>query len=117
MEALLRTEGPEGLSGMVLENEPASTLDGLTASTSSLLEALSSACVDVVQARRQDPSVLVQNGGQWPGYFDQPLLHFPGYGNPPKVRMKNARLHVSPDSGDRMNAFRLGDPWASEWKE
>jgi hypothetical protein len=116
MEALLRTEGPEGLFGMVLKDEPASTLEGLTASTSSLLVALSSACIDVVQARRHDPSVLVQNGGQWPDYFDQPLLHFPGYGNPPKVRMKNARVHLSPDSGDRLNAFRLGNRWASDWK-
>ena len=62
------------------------------------------------------PFEVVQPGYQWPEYFDKPLLDFPGYGNPPKVRLNGIEVHVSPDTGRRMRAFRLLDAQAYEWK-
>jgi len=115
MEAWLNSRH-EGEFEIILNDEPASTLDGLTGSVCGLVTVLAERCSSLVSKRRADPKLLVQPGYQWPEYFDKPLLDFPGYGNPPKVRLNGIEVHVSPDTGRRMRAFRLLDAQAYEWK-
>jgi hypothetical protein len=115
MEAWLRSRGG-GVFEIILNDEPASTLDGLTGSVCDLVTVLANQCSSLVSKRRADPSLLVQSGRQWADYFDKPLLDFPGYGKPPKARVDNAQMHVSPDTGRRMRAFRLLDAQAVEWR-
>jgi hypothetical protein len=116
MEALLTSRQGGGVFEMILNDEPASTLDGLTGSVCGLVEVLADRCRSLVLKRRADPSLLVQHGYQWVRYFDQPLLNFPGYGTPPKAHPERADIHVSSDLGVRMRAFRMLDTRAGDWK-
>jgi len=115
MEAWLSSRG-RGAFEIILNDEPASTLDGLTGSVCGLVTVLAERCASLVLIRRADPAVLVQPGRQWPHYFDQPLLNFSGYGTQPKVRLDRVEVHVSPETVRRMRAFRLLDAQAYEWK-
>jgi hypothetical protein len=115
MEARL-TSRHEGEFEIILNDEPASTLDGLTRSVCGLVTVLADQCSSLILKRRSDPKLLVQPGYQWAEYFDKPLLDFPGYGKPPKVRVGGVEVHISPDTGRRMRAFRLLDAQAAEWK-
>jgi hypothetical protein len=105
-----------GAFEIILNDEPTSTLDGLTASVCDLVTVLADRCTSLVLKRRVDPSLLVQTGRQWPRYLDKPLLNFPGYGKPPRARLDGVEIHVSPDVGLRMRAFKLLDTQADEWK-
>jgi len=117
LEAFMKTAGGEGLNQILLDDDPQSTLDGLFTSTCSLLSVLIEHVVQLSALRRTDPSLLVQTGGQWPGYFDQPVLHFAGYGNSPKVqRGEGLSFNISSVGSLRAQAFRLGDRWASAWR-
>jgi hypothetical protein len=115
MEAWL-TSGGGGEFEIILHDEPASTLDGLTGSVCGLVTVLAKQCSSLVLKRRADPSLLVQSGQQWHGYFDRPLLNFPGYGKPPKARLDRGEIHATPDMARRMKAFRMLDAQAYEWK-
>lgn len=115
MEAWLSSRGG-GVFEIILNDEPASTLDGLTGSVCGLVTVLAKQCSSLVLTRRADPSLLVQSGRQWADHFDKPLLNFPGYGKPPKARVDNVQVHVSPDTGVRMRAFRMLDAQAQEWR-
>jgi hypothetical protein len=101
---------------IVLNDEPTSTLEGLTRSVSGLVTVLAEQCTSLVLRRRANPSLLVQSGHQWLDYFNEPLLNFPGYGAPPKVRLERVDVHISPDTGVRMRAFRMLDAQADEWR-
>jgi hypothetical protein len=115
MEAWL-TARHEGEFEIILNDEPASTLDGLAGSVCGLVTVLADQCSSLVLKRRADPTLLVQPGYQWVEYFEKPLLDFRGYGKPPKVRMNGVEVHISPDTARRMRAFRLLDAQAYEWK-
>jgi hypothetical protein len=115
MEAWLSSRGG-GAFAIVLNDEPASTLDGLTRSVCGLVTALAERCTSLVLKRRANPRLLVQSGHQWLDYFNEPLLNFPGYETPPKVRLERANVHISPDTGVRMRAFRMLDAQADEWR-
>jgi hypothetical protein len=116
MEALLTSRQGSGFFEMILNDEPASTLDGLTRSVCGLVEVLAKRCTSLVLKRRANPSLLVQHGHQWVDYFNQPLLNFPGYGTPPKARLDRVDVHVNPELGVRMRAFRMLDTRAGDWK-
>lgn len=116
MEALLASSQGGGVFEMILNDEPASTLDGLTGSVCGLVEVLADQCTSLVLKRRANPSLLVQPGHQWPDYFEKPLLSFPGYGTSPKARPERAEVRVNLDLGVRMRAFRMLDTRAGDWK-
>jgi hypothetical protein len=115
MEALL-TSRQGGIFEMILNDEPTSTLNGLTRSVCGLVEILAKQCTTLVLKRRANPSLLVQSGHQWIKRFNQPLLNFPGYGTRPRASMDRADIHVNPDLGRRMRAFRMLDARAGDWE-
>lgn len=100
---------------ILLEDVPESTLAGLLNSTCQLVDLVIAEVVKVVEAREIDPTVIVQNGSQWPEPFSVPTLNYPGNGHPPKV--KDGGIHLHPDSMRHMEAARMSDKWAAAWRE
>lgn len=64
MEAWL-TARHEGEFEIILNDEPASTLDGLAGSVCGLVTVLADQCSSLVLKRRADPTLLLQPGYQW----------------------------------------------------
>lgn len=99
---------------ILLDDTPLSTMTGLLRSTAELVEIICKELIKIVEARRSDPSVLVQPGAQWAEPLSVPTLNFPGYGNPPKTSAKEIILH--PDTAKRLDAARIGSQWVEKWR-
>ena len=89
-------------------------LDGLCDSTAQLVESLTDAMMACWEARKANPTMIVQQGRLWRKVDPQePLSQFPGYGD--AVSFDSRWIGMSPVETKRMLAARISDDRRRDW--
>jgi hypothetical protein len=89
-----------------LMEAPNDVLAGLVRSTADLCGQAADLMLGLWMARRSEPDLLIQPGGQWPEVFAQPKLEFPGYGSAVSLAKADS-ARVAPETARRMKAAGL----------
>lgn len=113
-EAMLRLTGTE-FEGILLPQRPGDVLAGLRASTTELVIGITDAAAKLWADRRDQPGLIVQNGGIWPSIESSHALAFPGYGEPVKVAAKE--VVVAPDLARRLKAAKILEADRKAWRD
>jgi hypothetical protein len=113
-EAMLRHEGSQ-FDGILLPQRPEDILDGLRGSTNRLVTRITDEASRLWLDRRNDPSLIVQNGGVWPQVESSRALRFPGYGTPVTIRARE--VLVAPDLARRLKAAKILEADRPAWRE
>lgn len=104
-----------GSGSMFLTQAPQTIFEGLLESVVSLTASLAGECRQIWNARRQDPTLIIQAGASWRPVSKATLLDFPGYGDPaPTVAKEVAmngglirRLRAAKLMGDQVHEWEL----------
>jgi hypothetical protein len=108
-EAIVGSQG-QTLDEVWILKDPLGLVRGALNSTSSVVETVVELLTALWVQRRADPLLLVQPGAQWPKVLEEPLLNFPGYGDPIRLALQGGQFRVSPDTGKRMRASGIFSP-------
>jgi hypothetical protein len=106
------------MTGTVLLKPSADVLDGLCSSMTSYASAIMNGVVECWNARKADPTLIIQNASQWqsPEPADPPS-NFPGYGEDIQFVDQADTVVTHPSEARLWQAARVFDGRRHEWRQ